>query len=226
MRVLITGAAGMVGGILRPALEAEHDCRFLDLVAPDSADDRWIRGSLLDAETRRRVMDGVEAVVHLVMGDCTDVVSMYDVNVKGLHLMLEAATRAGVTKVVYASSMSVFGVEVGFFGEEADRVPDSVTDYGLTKRLSETVGEAFTVRHPSLSFIALRLYMPVTDEAFATVDEGRCITAPDDLRRAFLAALACERRGFHAVSIASDLTERWMPMGKARELLGWVPRRR
>ncbi len=32
MNVLITGAAGHVGQILRPALEADHDCRLFDLV--------------------------------------------------------------------------------------------------------------------------------------------------------------------------------------------------
>lgn len=50
MKVLITGAAGHIGTILRPALEAEHDCRFLDLARPADTDERWVQGDLLNQD--------------------------------------------------------------------------------------------------------------------------------------------------------------------------------
>jgi uronate dehydrogenase len=223
MKVLMTGAAGHVGSVLRPAFEAEHDCRFLDLVLPSGADDRWIQGDLLDEVVIARAVAGMEAVVHLTMGDCYNVQAMYDVNVKGMHIMLQAAVAAGVRKVVYASTMSVYEGEIGPFGDEQSRAPDATSDYGMTKRLSETIAQAFTQRCPDLSFISLRLFGPMSETQWSDLREERCCTAPNDLRRAFLAAVACNHKGFDGVFIASDLKQQWMQLGKAEWLLGWTP---
>ncbi|MBN1345401.1 MAG: NAD(P)-dependent oxidoreductase [Phycisphaerae bacterium] len=226
MKVLITGAAGMVGGILRPALEAEHDCRFLDLVLPADADDRWVQGSLLDEAVLTRAMAGMDAVVHLAMGDCHDARAMYDVNVKGMHFVLDGAVKAGIQRIVYSSSMSVYGVGPGQYGDEQTGVPDATTDYGLTKVLSEKIAWAFTQRHPDLSVIALQLYGPMTEEKWAALrEQGKeeCVTAPDDLCRAFLSALAVRHKGFDGVYIATDLKQQWMRLRKAEWLLGWRP---
>lgn len=224
MKVLITGAAGHVGRILKPAIEAQHDCRFFDLVRPDDADERWVQGNLLEAADVERAVAGMDAVVHLTMGDCHNAWAMYDVNVKGMHFLLEAALAAGIRKVVYASTMSVYMAMPGQYGDEQTHPPDAVTDYGLTKRLSETIGRAFTQRCPDLSLIALRLYGPITEARLAEIDLAEaCYTAPNDLRRAFLGALACDHKGFDGVFIASDLEQKWMRLGKAEWLLGWRP---
>ncbi len=220
----MTGAAGMVGGVLRPAFEVEHDCRFLDLVLPPGADDRWIQGDLLDEAVVARAVDGVDAIVHLTMGSVYSVQAMYDVNVKGMHVLLSAAVPAGVRKVVYASSMSVYEGGPGDYGDEQTRAPDATSDYGITKRLSETIAQAFTQRCPDLSFISLRLYGPLTEERWAERQDGEwCCTAPNDLRRAFLAAVACKHKGFDGVFIATDLQQQWMRLRKAEWLLGWAP---
>lgn len=224
MKVLITGAAGHVGSILRPAFEAEHDCRYFDLVTLPSADDRWMQGDLLDEAALAKAIAGMDAIVHLAMGDCHSVRAMYDVNVTGMHLLLQAAQEAGVHRIVYASTMSIYQHNGVPNGDESSRTPDAVTDYGLTKRLSETIGEAFVQRNPDLSFIALRLYGPVNEAQWAELkDTGRCLTAPNDLRRIFLAAVACTHKGFDGVFVATDLDQRWMRLGKAQQLLGWKP---
>jgi nucleoside-diphosphate-sugar epimerase len=224
MKVLITGAAGRVGGILRPAFETEHECRFFDLIIPPIADHRWIRGDLLKETDIVQAVAGMEAVVHLTMGNVHSAQAMYDVNVKGMHLLLDAAVAAGVQRVVYASTMSVYRDDVGEYGDEETRAPNAIGTYGLTKRLSEQVAETFARRHPDLSFIALRLYGPVTEEEWATLPPGSCRTAPNDLRRAFLCAVSCRHKGFDAVFIATDLQQKWMRLGKAERLLGWKPR--
>lgn len=223
MKILITGAAGHVGSILKPALEAEHDCRFFDRVLPTDADGRWIQGDLLDEAVIARAVAGMDAVVHLTMGDVYDVQAMYDVNVKGMHVLLQAVLAAGVSKVVYASSMSVYSCEVGDYGDEETRLPDATSDYGLTKRLSETIAQAFVEGWPDLSFIALRLYGPMSEAKWAERDGEHCCTAPNDLRRAFLAALAFEHKGFDGFFIATDLKQQWMRLTKAERLLGWRP---
>jgi len=223
MKVLITGAAGRIGSILRPAFEVQHDCRFFDVVLPPDADDRWVRGDLLNEVAIAQAVQGMDAVVHLTMGDVHSTQAMYDVNVKGMHILLEAVVAANVRKVVYASTMSVYNCGPGEYGDEQTRTPDAISTYGLTKRLSEQIAEAFTRRCPELSFIALRLYAPVTEQEWAVRKPEACLTAPNDLRRAFLSAVACWHTGFDGVFIASDLDQKWMRLGKAERLLGWRP---
>jgi len=223
MRILITGAAGYVGSILKPVLEAEHDCRFFDRILPADADDRWIQGDLLDETVVGQAVGDMDAVVHLTMGNVYDLQAMYDVNVKGMHVLLQGVLAGGVKRVVYASTMSVYDCEPGDYGDEDTRPPDATSDYGLTKRLSETIAEVFVKRCPDLSFIALRLYGPMSEAKWAEQDGEHCCTAPNDLRRAFLAALAVEHKGFDGIFIATDLEEQWMRLGKAERLLGWRP---
>jgi nucleoside-diphosphate-sugar epimerase len=158
------------------------------------------------------------------MGNVYSIQAMYDVNVKGMHLLLDAAVAAGVRRVVYASTMSVYSGDIGGYRDEETRTPDAIGNYGLTKRLSEQIAETFVRRHPDLSFIALRLYGPVTEEEWAALPPDSCRTAPNDLRRAFLCAVSCAHQGFDGVFIATDLQQKWMRLGKAERLLGWKPR--
>ena len=65
MRVLITGAAGRIGTVLRAGLE--FDLRLTDVVEPDglTADETFVAADLTDAAAVDRAVDGVDAVVHL-----------------------------------------------------------------------------------------------------------------------------------------------------------------
>ena len=107
--------------------------------------------------------------------------------------------------------------------DESKLIRDALQNPIGTKRLSEIIGMAFVQQCPDLSFIALRLYGPVTEEQWSKLDAPRCCTAPNDLRRAFLSATALEHRGFDGVFIATDLEQQWMRLGKAERLLGWRP---
>ena len=75
--------------------------------------------------------------------------------------------------------------------------------------------------------VALRLVLPRTEQQWAELPPNRdpnYRTAPNDLRRAFLAALGLNgHRGFDAVSICSDLEGHYLDLSKAERLLGGVP---
>lgn len=233
MNVLIVGAAGHVGGILRPSFEATHSCRYLDLRPVDGAEDRSVVGTVTDPAAVAVAMAGIDACVQLAMfparAEADRVDGSYDVHVKGMHRLLEAAVAHGCRKVVYASTLSVYRGSRPRNGLLDETVPPDACDlYGLTKRLGEQVCEAFARRHTDLSVLALQLVGPRSEAQWAQEDRhgpGRNFrTGPEDLRRAFLSAVGLpDHHGYDAVFICSDLEREFLDLGKARRLLGWAP---
>lgn len=116
MRVLVTGAAGFLGGHLRRALiAAGHDVvaadLLLDLVhGPDAQPPEGVsRVDVRDADALAPLLDGVEVVCHfaaVTAGTAADFASHNDL---GTAVLLEAMERARVARLVLASSVSVYG---------------------------------------------------------------------------------------------------------------------
>ena len=108
MRVLLTGAAGFVGRAVEPALVSAGS----DVVAYDRA--RCAADDVTDLDRVRSATAGCDAVIHLAakvglgvdLGDIDDYVRSNDL---GTAVVLRAAAEAGVRRVVYASSMVVYG---------------------------------------------------------------------------------------------------------------------
>lgn len=234
MNVLVVGAAGHVGGILRPALEAEHTCRYLDVRPIEGAEDRTIIGSCADYNDCLRAMEGMDACIQLAMvhmrhENREQMGLAYDVHVKGMALLLDTLHQQGGRKMVYASTLSVYERSRPADGTRDETSPPDATGlYGLTKRLGEEVCRAFCKRHPEMSVLALQMVLPKTDEQWAQpLQEGRgdrnFMTGPQDLRRAYLNALALEHTGYDAVFICSDVEGKYLDLGKAARLLDWVP---
>jgi nucleoside-diphosphate-sugar epimerase len=174
----------------------------------------------------------MDAVLFMAMGakqpwgSVEGIVTGFDVSVKGLHLTLYAAHKAGVNHAVYTSSMSVYenlGVRTFTSGEEDP--PDATDFYGFTKRLGEEVCRN-AARAWGMSVNALRLYLPVPDEkwkAQARPDAPHLATAASDVARALVAALRYHGNGFEGFITSGDYENRVMNMSKAKRLLGWEP---
>jgi dihydroflavonol-4-reductase len=136
MKLLVTGATGFLGGALVPLLvEAGHEVRVL---ARGGASDaaalgcELVAGDVRDAATVRRAVAGREGIYHLaglVSRDPRDAHKMYELHVTGTRLLLAEAERAGVRRVVLASSSGTIGVS------PTRRVATEEDDYPI-----ETVG--------------------------------------------------------------------------------------
>ncbi len=245
MKVLLIGGSGHVGSFLTPYLRRHHDLRVLDLQPPRHAGLEYVAGSATDPDALRRALQGVDAFIWLVMrhgqgGSVTTqnlptIVENYDVNTKGLHLLLYMAQEVGVMRGVYTSTMSVhYRKRDSYPGEEL--VPlDTPSVYGLTKGFGELICQYFA-RWFDMNLIALRITGPRTREQW--LEERRhprvypdgsriYVTDEEDLAEAYLRSLEAVQTGhgrFDAVFIAGDEQETEHNLSKARRLLGWEPR--
>jgi nucleoside-diphosphate-sugar epimerase len=245
MKVLLVGGSGRVGSFITPYVRQKHTVRVLDLRPPRHDGLEYVEGSVTDPDAVRRALDGVDTFIWLVMqgaqgGSSTAqsiplILSNYEVNTKGLHLLLYLAQEGGITRGVYTSSMSVHYRKRDWYPAEEDVPLDTPSVYGLTKGFGELICRYFA-RWFDMNLIALRITGPRERDRYLA--ERRTppdrpdgtflfVTDEEDLANAYLAALDAVQTGhgrFDAVFIAGDEHETEHNLSKARRLLGWEPR--
>jgi len=122
MRVLVTGAAGFIGSHIAETMQAAgHEVRGLDSLTPavhngrpDHVTGEFAVGDVRDPAAVDEALTGVDAVYHqaAMVGlgvDLSDLPMYSDVNVTGTAVLLEAMGRHGIGRLVFASSMVVYG---------------------------------------------------------------------------------------------------------------------
>lgn len=154
MTCLVTGAAGFIGSHLVEALlTAGWEVRAVDSITPyyDVAQkEANVRAFEEDVPLERvdlttaslaPLLDDVDVVFHQaaqpgVRASWEVFDSYVDANVRLTHRLLEAALKTGVSRLVYASSSSVYGNRQSYPTRETD-VPQPVSPYGVTKLAGE-----------------------------------------------------------------------------------------
>ncbi len=166
MRVLVTGGGGFIGShVVRQLLAAGNDVRVLHLPKEDlrnirGLDVERIPGDITDAACVRRAVEGCAHVYHLAAIYALwlpRMQLMHDVNVGGTRNVLDACLRADTEKVVYTSSIAVFGGQ----GLDRDATEKSPFALGVTGDLysrskfdSHQVAQEFVRRGLPLTTVA------------------------------------------------------------------------
>jgi UDP-glucuronate 4-epimerase len=158
-RILVTGGVGFIGSHLCESLRVSG----AEVATVDNFDPyyprelkernaspllasgvRIIEGDIRDEALLKRVMSSFspEVIVHLaaragVRPSLEDPKLYVDVNVYGTIKLLEAAREAGVRKIVFASSSSVYGVSQADKFRETDSTDHPLSPYGATKKAGE-----------------------------------------------------------------------------------------
>jgi nucleoside-diphosphate-sugar epimerase len=228
-RILITGAAGAIGALLRTELVGpDRELVLLDVIAPPEPAPgeaaRTVTASVDDLDALLAAAQGADAIIHLAGlatgGHPWD--EYVRVNLTGTYNVLEAARRADVPRVIYASSNHA----VGFTERPAGGVevpatleprPDSY--YGVCKVTGEALCSLYHDRH-GLDAICLRIgscrLMP---------NDRRCLwswLSYPDTARLFEASLIAPAPGFRIVWGVSANSRRWWSLQEGRAI-GYEP---
>ena len=176
-KIVLTGAAGALGRVLRKPLAQMADALVsTDLVdAPDALNDgeTWVRADLGRMDEIGPVMDGAEMVVHF--GGIADESTWGDIlhsNIIGTYNVYEAAFQAGARRVVYASSIHAMGMypKTEFVPLDAPHRPD--TYYGLSKCFAEDLARLYWEKR-QMESVCLRIL-----SAAGTPQNARAVAAP------------------------------------------------
>lgn len=236
MKVLILGAAGYVGTIIRPAFEAEHEVVYSDLAPIPGLEERSVTCDIEDTARLGPAFQGVETVIYLPYGrskfrETHDVDLGFNVNVRAVYKCAQLAAEHHVPSFIYASSLSVFANLWGNPPLTEQRTPDATSTYGITKWLGEQVCQILSLNHPEMTFLALRLILPRQEFEWTEKEKfdphrekNLCCIGPNDTRRLFLAAARFRRPGFYVAQASGDLLGKLIPNDRVKSLLGWEPR--
>jgi len=171
LRVLVTGGVGFIGSHLVDKL-VDEGCRVRvldDLSSGDlkniwehveKKDVEFVEGSVLASGVVERVVDGVDAVVHLaavtsVPLSVADPGLTFKVNVEGTRLLLQECALNGVQRFLLVSSCAVYG-EPRYLPTDEFHPTNPMSPYAWSKLEAETA--AFKNGGNGLSIAALRLF--------------------------------------------------------------------
>ena len=170
MNVLVTGGAGFIGSSLVRSLAGDgHTVRVLDDLSTRRArnldgvtgDVELLEGDVRDPATVAKAVAGAEVVHHLaalpsVARSVADPRASHEVNVDGTLNLLLAAAEAGVGRIVYASSSSVYG-DTPVLPKHEDMPVSPRSPYAAAKLAGEAYCRAFARVYP-LQTVCLRFF--------------------------------------------------------------------
>jgi nucleoside-diphosphate-sugar epimerase len=249
LRVALTGAEGLIGGVVRRYLHDRYDLRPLTRTEAVFAS-TVVELEELDALTA--ALRGSDAVVHLAAASgVADVwADILASNVVGTYNLFEAARRAGVPRVVFASSNHLVGgyelegapaiyagLGEGPLDERSTPRPDSL--YGVSKGFGELLGRYYSDRF-GIRVVCLRIGSVVPSDdpsapAPPSVPAEIAAVWPARIRATWLSHRDCAELIARALEAdvrfaiaygVSDNPGRFWDLESARRSLGFVPHER
>ena len=238
-KVLITGASGLIGGLVREGLSDKYEFSALNRRKVEGIPS--LQASVADRDAILPAFEGIDTVLHLgghTDGDDWDI--QLSVDIGGTYNVYEAARKNRVKRVIFASSGGTtlgWEYESPYFeivAAQYDKIPETwpmithempVRPAGITyvaKACGEVIGRYYSDRY-GISSINIRLgavldsdhpearrhYPGYLSKADCVQMVDKCISAPDSVR-------------FDIFDAISDNKYRWRDTSHATDVLGWV----
>ncbi len=219
MRILMTGASGKVGTLLRPRLAREGRTLRLSDIQPvePGPGEEWVTADLTDPAAVAEAMKGVDAVLHLG-GQSREHpwADIVQANINGTQVLLEAARKEGVEHVLLMGSHHAAGYQTR--PESGADLPDYAfprpdTFYGVSKVVMEALGSLY---HDRFGMNVTVVRLGTCSEAPADTRGLATWISPDDLTRLVEAGLSAT--GYHVVWGVSDSPRRWWSLEEAKAI--------
>ncbi|MGB8275913.1 MAG: hopanoid-associated sugar epimerase [Alphaproteobacteria bacterium] len=186
MRILVTGGSGFVGSaVVRRLLSAGHEVRAL--TRPTSGTENLsglaveiVTGDLVEPRSLSAAVAGCGGVFHVAADYrlwVRDPARMYEANVTGTRNLMRAALAAGVSRIVYTSSVATLGIAAG--GASADEetpstLADMIGHYKRSKFLAEAAVREL-VEQEGLAAVIVNPAAPVGPRDIKPTPTGRLI---------------------------------------------------
>lgn len=173
-KILVTGGCGLIGSSTIDQILAEYDPAqivildnltrgSLSNVSSALADKRvnLVRGDIRDLNTVRDLMQGMNAVIHMaalrITACAAEPREAFETMCAGTFNVVDEARRAGVEKVVAASSASIYGLAEEFPTREDHHPYNDDTWYGASKTMLEGLLRSYASMY-DLPYVALRYF--------------------------------------------------------------------
>lgn len=161
MKIVLTGAAGALGQQLRaPLAKLATELVSTDLVEVEdlAANESFVKADLGRLDEVVPLVEGADMVVHFgAIADEAPFDAILRSNILGAYNVWEASHRAGVRRIVYASSVHAVGMwrAQDGIGPKAEHRPD--TYYGLAKCFAEDLARMFWEKR-GLEAVCIRIF--------------------------------------------------------------------
>lgn len=221
-RVVITGAAGGIGSVVMERLSSRWQ-----ILATDRPGSGATALDVTDAAACRATFAGADAVVHLaaVPDPHAGWDELLPVNVIGAHAVAAAAMRAGIRRLVLASSLQAVSAYADDDQVRGEDTPRPANLYGATKAWAEALGMWVAASSP-VETVALRIgnFAVEAPTGEATARDRAAWLSPDDCAELVRAAVEGEvEHGFAVVNGVSANRYRKARYGSAEQRLGFHP---
>jgi uronate dehydrogenase len=151
MKVVMTGAAGGVGTMIRSHLRPHFESLVLSdrtAITDLEGNESFVQADITDQGSMERLLEGADGLIHLG-GQSVEASwdAVLDANIIGLHNTYEAARRQGCQRVIFATTNHV----VGFYRRQRTIdhtvMPRPDSRYGVSKAFGEALGRMYADKH-------------------------------------------------------------------------------
>lgn len=222
-RLLVTGAAGTIGGQIREGLaEFAAHVRLSDIedMQASGAQEEFVSCDLTDADAVMDLVRDCDAILHfggISSENRADLI--HRVNIEGTYHLYEGARKQGARRILFASSNHV----IGFHTRETRLTASSPIrpdgNYGVSKAYGEALARLYWDKY-GIESLVLRI-----GSCFPEPKDRRMMAtwmSADDMLRLIGVMLEAPRLGCPIVYGASDNDECWWDNGETA-YLGWTP---